>query len=92
MARLAEGKPSVDTAEQKSEASLTPEQQFFLGFAQNYCSNARPEFLRMIAQTDPHSPDPLRVRGVIVNMPEFAHAFGCKAGQPMAPMKSCRVW
>jgi endothelin-converting enzyme/putative endopeptidase len=92
MARLAEGKPSVDTAEQKSEAWLTPERQFFLGFAQNYCSNARPEFLRMIAQTDPHSPDPLRVRGVIVNMPEFAHAFGCKAGQPMAPVKSCRVW
>ena len=71
---------------------MTPEQQFFLGFAQNYCSNARPEFLRMIAQSDPHSPDPLRVRGVIVNMPEFAHAFRCKAGQAMAPAKSCRVW
>jgi endothelin-converting enzyme/putative endopeptidase len=92
MARLAEGKPVADTAEQKSESSLTPEQQFFLGFAQNYCSNARPEFLRMIAQTDPHSPDPLRVRGVIVNMPEFGRAFGCKAGQPMTPVKSCRVW
>ncbi len=92
MSRLAEGKPTATTEEQKSEEKLTPEKQFFLGFAQNYCSNARPEFLRMIAQTDPHSPDPLRVRGVVVNMPEFAHAFGCKAGQPMAPVKSCRVW
>ena len=46
----------------------------------------------MLAQVDPHSPDALRVRGVIVNMPEFAHAFGCKPGQPMAPVKSCRVW
>jgi len=92
MSRLAEGKPQATTAEQKSEASITPEQQFFLGFAQNWCSNERPEFLRMIAQTDPHSPDRLRVRGVVVNMPEFAHAFGCKAGQPMAPVKSCRVW
>ena len=92
MSRLAEGKPEATTAEQKSEAKFTPEQQFFLGYAQNYCSNARPEFLRMIAQTDPHSPDPLRVRGVVVNMPEFAHAFHCKAGQPMAPVKSCRVW
>jgi endothelin-converting enzyme/putative endopeptidase len=92
MSRLAEGKPSATTAEQKSEQSMTPQQQFFLAFAQNYCSNARPEFLRMIAQTDPHSPDRLRVRGVIVNMPEFAHAFGCKTGQPMAPVKSCRVW
>ncbi len=92
MSRLAQGKPEATTAEQKSEAKFTPQQQFFLGYAQNYCSNARPQFLRMIAQVDPHSPDPLRVRGVVVNMPEFAHAFGCKAGQPMAPVKSCRVW
>ena len=92
MARLAEGKPTATAAEQKSEASMTPEQQFFLGFAQNWCSSDRPEYLRMIAQTDPHSPGPLRVRGVIVNMPEFAHAFGCKAGEPMTPVKSCRVW
>ncbi|MFP5226529.1 MAG: M13 family metallopeptidase [Acidobacteriota bacterium] len=92
MTRLAQGKPAATTTEQKSEKSMTPEQQFFLAYAQNYCSSDRPEFLRMIAQTDPHSPDALRVRGVIVNMPEFAHAFGCKPGQPMAPVKSCRVW
>jgi hypothetical protein len=29
---------------------------------------------------------------VLVNTPEFVQAFGCKAGQPMAPEKSCRVW
>jgi endothelin-converting enzyme/putative endopeptidase len=92
MARLASNPPSATTAEQKSEQSMSPQQQFFLGFAQNYCSNERPEFLRMLAQVDPHSPDALRVRGAIVNIPEFAHAFGCKAGQPMAPVKSCRVW
>ena len=92
LAHLASNPLEATTAEQKAERRFTPEQQFFLGFAQNYCSNERPEFLRMIAQTDPHSPDPLRVRGVVVNMPEFAHAFGCKAGQPMAPIKSCRVW
>jgi endothelin-converting enzyme/putative endopeptidase len=92
MARLASNPPTVSTAEQKAEQSLSPQQQFFLGYAQNYCTNERPEFLRMLAQVDPHSPDALRVRGVIVNIPEFAHAFGCKAGQPMAPVKSCRVW
>jgi endothelin-converting enzyme/putative endopeptidase len=48
--------------------------------------------MRMVAQVDPHSPDAIRVRGVVVNAPEFAHAFGCKPGQPMAPVKSCRVW
>jgi len=35
---------------------LTPEQRFFVGFAQWACANERPEDLRMRAQTDPHSP------------------------------------
>jgi putative endopeptidase len=80
------------TEEQASEHSYTMQQQFFIGFAQNWCTNQRPEFLRMLVQVDEHSPDALRVKGVLVNMPEFATAFGCKAGQPMAPVKACRVW
>ncbi len=86
------GTPVATTAEQQSEQSYTPQQQFFIGYAQNWCTNMRPEFIRMLAQVDPHSPDALRVKGVLVNTPEFATAFGCKAGQPMAPVKSCRVW
>ncbi len=70
----------------------TPEQQFFLGFGQNWCSDARPATLRMLAQVDPHSPEFIRVRGVLVNMPEFAKAFGCKPGQTMVAAKQCRVW
>ncbi len=94
MARAAEsGKKPPSTAEEKAaSAKYTPQQQFFLGYAQNWCTNERPEFMRMLAQVDPHSPDAIRVRGVVVNAPEFAHAFGCKPGQPMAPVKSCRVW
>ncbi|MGC2819529.1 MAG: M13-type metalloendopeptidase, partial [Candidatus Sulfotelmatobacter sp.] len=42
--------------------------------------------------TDPHSPDRFRANGVLVNMPEFGKAFGCKAGQPMVAVKACRVW
>ena len=80
------------TEEQESEHQFTSQQQFFIGYAQNWCTNSRPEFMRMLAQVDPHSPDALRVRGVLVNMPEFAKAFGCKAGTSMAPVKSCRVW
>jgi putative endopeptidase len=73
---------------------LTPEQRFFIGFAQWDCSNERPEDLRVRAATDPHSPSPYRVNGVVVNMPEFRKAFGCKAGQPMtkSPEKICKVW
>ncbi len=70
----------------------TPAQQFFLGWAQNWCSTYRPEMIRELVQTDPHSPDPIRTNGVVVNMPEFGAAFGCKKGAPMYPAKSCRVW
>ena len=73
---------------------LTPEQRFFIGFAQWDCSNERPEDLRVRAATDPHSPGEYRINGVVVNMPEFATAFGCKRGQPMTkpPEKVCKVW
>ena len=71
---------------------LTPDQRFFVGFAQWDCSNERPEQLREWAITNPHSPSRDRINGVIVNMPEFERAFSCKAGQPMVSAKRCKVW
>ena len=73
---------------------LTPDQRFFIGFAQWDCANTRPEDLRLRAMTDPHSPPRYRINGVVVNMPEFAQAFSCKAGQPMVKAKDkvCKVW
>jgi putative endopeptidase len=73
---------------------LSPEQRFFIGYAQWDCANERPEDLRLRAQVDPHSPAQYRINGVVVNMPEFAQAFGCKATQPMVKPaeKVCRVW
>jgi putative endopeptidase len=73
---------------------LSPEQRFFIGYAQWDCANDRPEDLRLRAQVDPHSPAQYRINGVVVNMPEFAQAFGCKATQPMVKPteKVCRVW
>jgi endothelin-converting enzyme/putative endopeptidase len=73
---------------------LTPDQRFFIGFAQWDCSNERPEQLREWAITNPHSPAVHRINGVVVNMPEFAAAFSCKAGQPMVAAKDrpCKVW
>jgi putative endopeptidase len=50
------------------------------------------DFIRLLVQTDPHSPDRFRANGVVRNMPEFAHAFRCTKGQPMAPVDRCRVW
>ncbi|MGA2050627.1 MAG: M13 family metallopeptidase [Terracidiphilus sp.] len=73
---------------------LTPEQRFFVGFAQWDCANERPDDLRVRAATDPHSPAKYRINGVLVSMPEFAKAFGCKAGQPMVrpAAQVCKVW
>jgi putative endopeptidase len=73
---------------------LSPDQRFFIGFAQWACANERPDDLRMRATIDPHSPAKYRINGVLVNMPDFANAFSCKAGQPMvnAAQKICKVW
>jgi len=71
---------------------LTPDQRFFVGMAQWACGDERPESKRVHAITDPHSPLEYRVNGVVSNMPEFAHAFACKAGQPMVRAEACRVW
>jgi endothelin-converting enzyme/putative endopeptidase len=71
---------------------FTPEQRFFISYGQGWCENYTPEILRLIAQTNPHSPVQYRVNGVVVNLPEFRKAFSCKVGTPMAPEKSCTVW
>ncbi len=76
----------------ESRDGFSPDQRFFIGFAQWACENDRPENLRVKALTDPHSPGAYRINGVVVNMPEFERAFSCKAGQPMVGAKRCRVW
>ena len=71
---------------------FTPDQRFFIGMAQWACANTRPEDQRLRAATDPHSPPKYRVNGLVANFKEFETAFSCKPGQPMAPVKRCRVW
>jgi putative endopeptidase len=73
---------------------ITPDQRYFVGFAQWDCGNVRPEQAREWAITNPHSPNQYRINGVLVNMPEFGNAFSCKAGQPMVKPegKVCRIW
>ena len=73
---------------------LTPEQRFFVGFAQWACTNTRPEQEREWLLTNPHSPPRWRVNGVVVNMPEFAKAFACKAGAAMTRPagQACSIW
>jgi len=71
---------------------FTPEQRVFLGWAQVWCENSRPEAERLKAATNPHSSNRYRVNGPLSNMPEFQNAFSCKAGAPMVRQNACRVW
>jgi putative endopeptidase len=73
---------------------FTPEQRFFLGFAQVWAENDRPESLRLEAATDPHPAARFRVNGTVANMPEFAAAFACSRTAAMVrpPAQRCVIW
>ena len=73
---------------------FTPEQRFFLAWAQGWRRNYRDEALKLQVNTDPHSPGRFRVIGPLSNMPEFAAAFDCKAGDPMVRPDEARadIW
>jgi putative endopeptidase len=73
---------------------FTPEQRFFLAWAQIWRQNITPEAARVRINTDPHSPGQWRVNGPLSNMPQFAAAFGCKAGDAMVRPDSVRpeIW
>jgi predicted metalloendopeptidase len=72
----------------------TPEQRFFIGFAQIWKNNVRPEALRQLILTDPHSPGEYRVIGTLSNMPQFYEAFGIKEGEKMyrRPDDRANIW
>jgi putative endopeptidase len=61
---------------------FTPQQEFFISYAETWCSNATHQYLSMMAQSNPHSTAQARANGVVSNMPEFQKAFGCKKGSP----------
>jgi putative endopeptidase len=71
---------------------FTPEQRFFLGWAQVWATKSTPEFERQQVLTDSHSNARYRVNGPISNMPEFAKAFGCKQGNKMVRSDMCQIW
>ena len=71
---------------------FTPEQRFFLGWAQVWAAKSTPQAERNQVLTDPHAAARWRVNGPISNMPEFAQAFGCKTGDRMVRAKSCVIW
>jgi predicted metalloendopeptidase len=81
-------------ARPKEINGFTPEQRFFLGWAQVWAQNIRPEAARLRTATDPHPLGRFRVNGPLSNMPAFAEAFQCKSGEAMVrpPDKRCQIW
>jgi predicted metalloendopeptidase len=70
----------------------TPEQRFWVAYAQQWCTQTRPEQLRTQAQTNPHAPDEYRTNSVLQDLPEFAKSFNCKKDAKMVSPNPCRVW
>jgi putative endopeptidase len=75
-------------------AGFTPDQRFFLAFAQSYAENDRPQYERLITNMDPHPLSRIRAFASPSNMPAFAKAFGCKEGDAMfrPPAIRCQIW
>lgn len=73
---------------------FTPEQRYFLAYAQSYRGHTRPEQLRTRVKIDPHSPENWRVNGPLSDMTAFAKAFGCKAGDAMVRWRGevAEIW
>jgi putative endopeptidase len=83
------GKPP---SQQKDANGFTTEQMFFVGYAQSWTLNVRPEYARLQVNTDPHPLPKFRANGPLSNMPEFAKAFHCKKGDPMVRSNICKIW
>lgn len=73
---------------------MTPEQRFFLSWAQQWRTNFREDALRRQITVGPHSPGMFRAIGPISNMPEFFEAFGIREGDPMwrKPESRVKIW
>ena len=82
-----EGKPRPANID-----GFTPEQRFFLGWAQVWAAKSTPEAERSQVKGDPHALAKWRVNGPMSNMPEFARAWGCKEGDRMVRKDACLIW
>ncbi|KAK6179529.1 hypothetical protein SNE40_011862 [Patella caerulea] len=71
---------------------FTPNQLFFVNYAQSWCSNMRQQSSINQILTGTHSPDQFRIIGPLQNSPDFAEAFNCPTSSYMNPAKKCNVW
>ena len=87
-------KMSLAGKEDKVMDGFTGEQRVFLGWAQAWRSKSTEEALRILVNTNPHSPADYRVNGVVRNIPEFYEAFDVKedAELYLASEERVKIW
>jgi putative endopeptidase len=73
---------------------LTPDQRFFLAWAQVWRGSSRPEMAAQMIKTDPHSPGQYRTIGTPVNMDAWYEAFNVKPGDKLykKPEDRIKIW
>jgi len=82
--RAAQGHGDVaGVTSEASSVSTTPDQRFFIAYAQSWREQQRAEMLRRQLQSNEHAPASYRVNGPVSNSPAFAAAFSCKSGDAM---------
>jgi len=83
---------TLNTQVSKTWHSFDEAQQFFISYAQGYCTKSSQENLKKLILSNEHPPEEYRVNGVLSNTPEFAKSFSCKTGKALAPESRCSVW
>ncbi len=85
---------SLKGRERKLVDGLTPEQRFFIAWAQVWRTKYRDDALKRYVASDVHSPGPFRAVGPLVNLQEFCDAFGIKEGDPLwrKPEDRTKIW
>ena len=78
----------------KTIAGFTPEQRFFLGFAQAERELNRPEAIKTRTLTDPHSPPECRIDGPLAHFVPFYEAFGVSKKNKLYrdPKTRAHIW
>ncbi len=85
---------AADPSKRKTIDGYSPEQRFFISYAQSWAAKERPEYIRQALTTDTHSPDILRGYAPLLDMQEFYDAFGIKKGAKLwrAPTVRAVIW
>lgn len=85
MSKLAQGSKA-------SSDGFSPEQRFFLAYAQMWPEILTPQTQLLQGNTEGHAPQILRVNLQLSNMKEFESAFHCSSAGPMVRKNRCRIW